>query len=199
MITVSRVSGMRTIWRIVMVSAALGGIACLVAVLRNPWVAFTVQSNILLAAYYLWRLLGRETSATVKGAVTLYLVITGMVAFVALPLPDLGGGPRHWGNLLLHVVTPVMALVDWTAFDRSRRPHRADPLRWLAFPLAYAALVLVAAPGLPRRMAGRHLGLDTLAWTDYAVAALAFVTLFVTAGYGLVALHRLAARRERAA
>ncbi|MFD1939875.1 MULTISPECIES: Pr6Pr family membrane protein [Nonomuraea] len=185
---------MRAIWRVLLVSAAIGGIVCAVIALRNPWVTFTVQSNIVLALYYLWRLLGRETSATVKGAVTLHLVITGVVAFFALPLPDLGGGPRHWGNLLLHCVTPVMAFVDWMAFDRARRPGWADPLKWLAFPLAYGALVLVAAPALPRRMAARYLHDDVLVWTDYALAALAFSALFVVAGYALIALHRLTAR-----
>ncbi|MEU7898286.1 Pr6Pr family membrane protein [Nonomuraea sp. NPDC049152] len=185
---------MRAMWRILLVAAAVGGLVCATIALQNPWVTFTVQSNIVLTLYYLWRLLGRETSATVKGAVTLYLVITGTVAFLALPLPDLGGGARHWGNLLLHCVTPVMAIVDWVAFDRSLRPGWSDPLKWLAFPLAYAVLVLVAAPALPRRMARRYLHDDVLVWTDYALAALAFVALFVAAGYALIGLHRLATR-----
>lgn len=186
---------MKAIWRVLLVSAAIAGIVCLSIANKNPWVAFTVQSNAVLATYYLWRLLGRGTSAAVKGAVTLYLVITGVVAFFALPLPQLDGGVRHWGNFLLHCVTPVMALVDWLAFDRDRRPGWADPLKWLAFPLGYAALVLVAAPALPRRMARRYLDDDSLVWSDYALAALAFSVLFVAAGYALIVLHRLAARR----
>lgn len=181
---------MRVAWRILMVGAALTGIVCLAITHKNPWVTFTVQSNTVLVAYYGWRLLGGQGTAALKGAVTLYLAITGVIAFFALPLPDPADGPRQVGNLLLHGVTPLMAIVDWLAFDRERRPGWADPLKWLAFPLVYAAIVLIAAPALPIRMARRYLHDSSLAWTDYALAGLAFSAAFLLAGYALIGLHR---------
>lgn len=44
--------GVRVAWRILMVAAALTGIACLAITHKNPWVTFTVQSNTVLVAYY---------------------------------------------------------------------------------------------------------------------------------------------------
>ncbi|MEU0569057.1 Pr6Pr family membrane protein [Nonomuraea sp. NPDC005983] len=200
---------MRTIWRLLLVCAAVAGLVCLGVSLRTPWVYFTGQSNLILALYYGWRLLGRDTpgtlrtSPTLKGAVTLYLVITGLVAHFFLmrganPLPLLGGGVRQVGNFLLHYVTPVMALVDWLAFDRTRRPRWADPARWLAFPLLYGAFVLIRASLLPETTARRYvypfLNVDRLGWSGFTLAALGLVAGFVIVGYLLIALHRLTAR-----
>ncbi|MBT2235107.1 Pr6Pr family membrane protein [Nonomuraea sp. NEAU-A123] len=197
---------MRVGWRLLLVGAAVAGIVCTWVSIRTPWVYFTVQSNLILALYYGWRLLGRETSATIKGAVTLYLVITGLVAHFTLghganPLPLLAGGTRQIGNFLLHYVTPVMALTDWLAFDRDRRPRWADPLIWLAFPLVYGAFVLLRAPTLPVTMSRRYvypfLDVDRLGWSGFTLAGLALAGTFVAMGYLLVGLHRFAALDRR--
>ncbi|MFI6535607.1 Pr6Pr family membrane protein [Nonomuraea sp. NPDC050547] len=177
---------MRTLWRILLVAAALTGVALALVELRDPWVTFTVQSNTVLAAYYLWLLAARrEGGPSVRGAVTLYLVVTGVVAFFALPLP------QSARNLLLHGVTPLMVLVDWTAFTHTRRPGWADPFKWLAFPLGYAVLVLLTAPDLPVRMARRHLRLTEIGFFDYVLAGLGFSAVFLTAGYALIALTHI--------
>ncbi|MFI6321178.1 Pr6Pr family membrane protein [Nonomuraea sp. NPDC050556] len=185
---------MRLVWRLLLVGAAITGIVFAILRLKNPWVAFTVQSNAVLSLYYGWRLLGGRGSAALKGAVTLYLVITGVVAFFALPLASW----ERPDNILLHGVTPMMALADWLAFDRDLRPGWADPVKWLGFPLAYAAVVLVFAPGLPIRMAHLYLRVNRLGWTDYLVAGLAFSVVFLVAGYVLVGLHRMSSGRVEA-
>ncbi|MEO3861545.1 hypothetical protein [Acrocarpospora sp. B8E8] len=71
------------IFRLVVVAAAVIGMVYTWIALDsplNPLVLFTVQSNLLLAGYYFWRVVSRRpASAEVKGAVTLYIVITGLV------------------------------------------------------------------------------------------------------------------------
>ncbi|MEU6786948.1 Pr6Pr family membrane protein [Nonomuraea angiospora] len=148
-----------TAWRILLLTATVAGLSCLATSIGRPWAYFTVQSNIMLALYYGWRLItyrSRSASPDVKGAVTLYLLVTCLVNYIsrdlANPLALLDGGTiRGLGNFLLHYVTPVMALVDWAAFDRSRPAHWAAPFAWLSYPLLYGAFVLLTAPNLPRR------------------------------------------------
>jgi hypothetical protein len=184
-------------WRILLVAAAVSGLVCLAVSIRGPWAYFTVQSNVMLALYYGWRLLGRGTPATLKGAVTLYLLVTGLVNYVsrdlASPLTLLDGGVRGLGNFLLHYVTPVMAVVDWLAFDRSSRARWAAPFAWLAYPLAYGAFVLLAAPALPRRYVYPFLNVERLGWSGVALMAGAVLAGFVVLGYALLGLHRLTA------
>ncbi|MCG5218754.1 Pr6Pr family membrane protein [Streptosporangium sp. KLBMP 9127] len=200
---------MRVTWRILLVVMAVVGLVCnwaTAAAPLNPPVYFTVQSNLALVLYYGWRLLGRDTSATLKGAVTLYLVITGLVAHFVLtgganPLllfPDGSGDDvRDLGSLLLHYVTPIMALADWLLFDRSRRLGWTDPLKWLAYPLAYAVFALgrgaLLAPGTARRYPYPFLDVDRLGYDGVAVQAVVLAVVFAVLGYALIALRRIGA------
>lgn len=52
--------------------------------------------------------------------------------------------------------------------------------------------------GLPIRMARRYLNDSSPSWTDYALAGLGFSVVFLLAGYALVGLHRVSARRVEA-
>ncbi|GAA3705697.1 Pr6Pr family membrane protein [Nonomuraea antimicrobica] len=190
-----------TAWRILLVTATVAGLVCLATSIGRPWAYFTVQSNVMLALYYGWRLVnGRRSSgfADAKGAVTLYLLVTCLVNYIsrdlANPLALLdGGGVRGVGNFLLHYVTPVMALVDWATFDRSRRVRWAAPFAWLGYPLLYGGFVLIAAPNLPRRYVYPFLDVERLGWPTVAAVAVAALAAFVVLGYALLGVHRLTA------
>ncbi|WP_327588545.1 Pr6Pr family membrane protein [Nonomuraea sp. NBC_00507] len=190
-----------TAWRILLVTAAVAGLVCLATSIGRPWAYFTVQSNVMLAPYYGWRLVNdrrKPASADVKGAVTLYLLVTCLVNYVSRDLANpltllAGGGIRGLGNFLLHYVTPVMALVDWTAFDRSRRVRWAAPFAWLGYPLLYGAFVLLVSPNLPRRYVYPFLNVERLGWPAVASASLAALAAFVVLGYALLGIHRLRA------
>ncbi|MFI9838223.1 Pr6Pr family membrane protein [Nonomuraea sp. NPDC051941] len=191
-----------TAWRILLLTATVAGLACLATSIGRPWAYFTVQSNVMLALYYGWRLISyrsRSASPDVKGAVTLYLLVTCLVNYIsrdlANPLALLDGGSvRGLGNFLLHYVTPVMALVDWAAFDRSRRVRWAAPFAWLGYPLLYGAFVLLAAPNLPRRYVYPFLNVERLGWPTVASLAAAALAAFVVLGYVLFGVHRLTTR-----
>ncbi|MEE1782526.1 Pr6Pr family membrane protein [Streptomyces sp. SP17BM10] len=120
-------------------------------------VYFTVQSNVIVLGYFIgaaYWMLERGTvdapAPRLRGAATLYIVITGLVSHVLLqhganPLPGLVDGPdrlAHWSSFFLHYVTPVMVVTDWLLLKpRNASAWRDIPL-WLAFPLGYAAVVL---------------------------------------------------------
>ncbi len=141
-------------WRAgIVLSAGLG-----LSLQTSPLVYFTIQSNVIVLGYFAgavyWMLKRGTTDAPaprLRGAATLYILITGLVSHILLqhganPLPGLFDGPdklQHWSSFFVHYVTPVLVIVDWLVLrPRNAAAWRDIPL-WLTFPLGYAALVLV--------------------------------------------------------
>ncbi|MEV0586303.1 Pr6Pr family membrane protein [Nonomuraea sp. NPDC050310] len=200
------------LFRIVLVLAAVVGLVCTwrgAASPLSPLVYFTVQSNIVLAVYYLARLAGWAGTGRVKGAVTLYICITGLVFNLVLvggnpfaPVLD-GRGDQvlDWGNLLLHTVTPVMAVVDWLLWDRDRGPRWWDAVVWVGYPAGYAVFAVVRgallAPGTPRRYPYPFLDVSVLGYGGLLISVLVYGAVFVLLGLAVVAGHRLVAGRGR--
>ncbi|MCG5215113.1 Pr6Pr family membrane protein [Streptosporangium sp. KLBMP 9127] len=176
----------------------------------NPLVLFTVQSNLMLAGYYSWRVVSRRRpSAEVKGAVTLYIVITGLVwHFVRMgganPFEHLSLSGLGFGNFLLHYVTPIMAVIDWLVFDRTAlRPKWAAALVWLAYPMAYLVFALTRGALLPQDAWKRYpypfLDVERFGYGAVSLMAVALAVCFVLLGFGLIALHRVVNRASRTA
>jgi hypothetical protein len=194
-------------WRIgIVLSAGLGLITG-----EGSLVYFTVESNVIVLGYFLatvYRMLvGRTVDAPaprLRGAVTLYILITGLVAHIVLnhgasPLPGLthGGGAarlQSWSLLLLHYTTPIMVVLDWLCLRPRNASRWRDLPLWLAFPLGYAALTLLRGalfPFFPNRYpyffldpAGHGYG-----WVGLQIAQL--TVEFVVLGAVVVGLDRL--------
>jgi hypothetical protein len=147
-------------WRLGIVLA--GGFGLTFA--TSSLVYFTVQSNLLVFGYFVgavyWMLRGRAMvtpAPRLHGGVTLWIVITGLVAHILLnhganPLPGLVDGEDRWANwatFAVHYVVPVMVLVDWVLFSPRRAVSwRHIPL-WLAYPLGYGVVALGRAAVYP--------------------------------------------------
>ncbi|GHF33431.1 hypothetical protein GCM10018790_08850 [Kitasatospora xanthocidica] len=84
----------------------------------------------------------RPVPDEVRGAVVLYLAITGL-AFGTL----LATYPEHlvipWVGDVLHRVVPLLVLADWLVDPPVRRVRPAVVLGWLGLPLLYLAYVLL--------------------------------------------------------
>jgi hypothetical protein len=159
---------------------------------------FTILSNIgvALAAFATIASPRLAWFATprVRGAIALYIGVTG--AIYATILSSLWS-PTGWQWLAdssLHYAVPVLYLVLWLAFWRRHALVWSDAIRWLAFPLAY--LVWALARGA---WTGEYpypfLDLTTLETACVAVNALGVSAVFVVLGLVLVACERLAAPR----
>lgn len=115
---------------------------------------FTNQSNAAFAVVLLVVALrgpsrpGRPSRPAVlddvRGAVTFYLVMTGIIyALLVAPLSELGQWDIGWTGTVLHRLAPVAALLDWVLTPRQ---HRARPIRvlaWLAYPVMFLALTWI--------------------------------------------------------
>ncbi|MER5627386.1 Pr6Pr family membrane protein [Streptosporangium sp. NPDC002544] len=202
-----------TVYRLMLILAAVVGLIYTWLALGsplNPLVLFTVQSNLLLTGFYSWQAVSRwRPPAELKGAVTLYIVITGLVWHFlrmrgASPFEHLSLHGHGLGNFLLHYVTPVMAVIDWLFFDRiASRPKWTAALRWLVYPMAYLTFALVRGALLPpdawKRYPYPFLDVGRFGYGGVALMALALAVCFVLLGYGLIALHRLVNHAGRTA
>ena len=141
--------------RAVRVAAAGVGLAALIVALvqstgtvANFFSFFTVESNILAVVLLLGGGVADPRSprwAYFRGAVTLYMVITGIV--YALLLADVDVQLTNvWVNDVLHQILPLLLLVDWLFFPPWPRIRAATALGWLAFPLLYFAYSLIRGP-----------------------------------------------------
>jgi len=147
-------------WRIGIVLAGAYGLTFATSSL----VYFTVQVNVIVvgdfarASYWMARDGEAVTPAPrLRGAVTYWILITGLVAHVLLndganPLPALVEAHdlhREWATFAVHYVVPLMVLADWLAFvPRRQVPWRILPL-WLAYPLLYALIAEARAAVYP--------------------------------------------------
>lgn len=199
-------------FRLATVLAVLAGIVCTAA--GPPTVTgllpyFTIQSNVaygLFAGYAVWRARRGEVepSPLVKGAVTLYVTITGTVYHLVLANPaspfamvqpdrDLVGA---LGNQLLHTVVPLLAVVDWAVFDTRGRYRWRYALYWLAFPLAYLAFALLRGL-VVHRYPYPFINAAELGYDGVAVSTVVFAVTFWVLGCGFVGTDRGLARRHR--
>ncbi len=151
------------IWRILIIVASLTGILInskSIGDFINKLLYFTIQSNIMLAVcmgYALWATLRNTSQPTplIKGAVTVYISITGLVynlilaktagppAAGSIVVPLIGG---TLNNDLLHIFAPIMAVLDWLLFDVRGNLSWRYPLQWLTYPLIYLVFVLIRGP-----------------------------------------------------
>lgn len=170
------------------------------------WIYFTVQSNLFLSAFFATLLVRTLRDgdaegvvlAAVKGAATLYIVITGTVFNLLLANP---ASPFYqqqkeshytWDSVLLHVVTPLMALLDWMFFGPrgALRPRHAA--LWLAYPLAYLLFALVRGAIVTSGTRYPYPFLDVAGsgYGQVSVNCLFLASGFYLLGLGLVALDR---------
>ena len=147
--------GSTMVTRVLRVAAAVLGIAAIAAAnsertgpLSNFLSFFTIESNVLaVVVLAVGGLLDPRSTrwAFFRGAVTLYMVITGIV-YAAL-LSDIPVGlSSPWINTVLHRVLPLLILLDWLFRPPWPRVRAARSLVWLVFPLAYFAYSLIRGP-----------------------------------------------------
>ena len=111
---------------------------------------FTILSNImavaLMAGQALWPGWMRS-NGMLRGAVTLYMTITGMIYAVLLaPIEADVGLIDPWVNFVLHSLGPVALLNDWLLFPPERALRASSLPTWLAFPAVYLTVTLIRGP-----------------------------------------------------
>jgi hypothetical protein len=110
---------------------------------------FTIQSNLLAVAVLLAGglliMFGKAgVPAFWRGAVTLYMVVTGII--FALLLSGLDANALTavpWDNTVLHYIMPIAVFADWLLDRQGGRIAFRRALLWLLYPLAYLCYTLI--------------------------------------------------------
>ncbi|WP_246595825.1 Pr6Pr family membrane protein [Actinoplanes auranticolor] len=202
------------IMRLVAVVAVIAGVVLTAAgpaTVTGLLPFFTIQSNVAYGVFAAWAAFrGRDTPAALKGAVTLYVAITGLVYHLVLTNPASGFAvgpvdrdvPEAIGNQLLHTVVPLLAVLDWLLFDERGRFRWRHALYWLAFPLGYLAFALIRGLVVDR-YPYPFIDVGDLGYDGVSISSAGFAAAFWILGLLFVAIDhwsgRLLRRRRPAA
>lgn len=109
----------------------------------NHFSYFTVLSNVF-AAVVLAIGVVRPAPDAVRGAAVLYMTVTGVVYAVLLRGVDVD--TPAYANWILHVVVPLLVIVDWLLAPPRGALGVRQTATWLAFPVAYLVYTLLRGP-----------------------------------------------------
>jgi uncharacterized membrane protein len=182
----------RVLLRLLIVAAVLSALIAVETSSRSGvlWrlTTFTYQANVLAATYYSWTLFSPRANGRggLHGAVVLYVVVAGILWNLLLTTYSMGYTPA---NILLHIVVPVLAAVDWLIVGRSH-VRWWQPLVWLVYPALYVVVALLVLNRAGRRAPYYFLDPDAVGISVVA-ANIGLLALFVLVlGYGISAVGR---------
>lgn len=148
-------SSFANIARIALGTLGLSSVLIEVIVLTNEHVFnaanffsfFTIISNTLAGCYLIYFGITNNDSApsqAFRGAITLYMLMTGII-FAALlaGLDNVRLTAVPWDNIVLHYIMPIILVVDWLIAPPKDVITKKVTLLWIVFPLLYVLYSLV--------------------------------------------------------
>lgn len=157
---------------------------------------FTILTNLLLVAGYVLPVVAPESaasrysvSASVRGALTVYIVVVGAVYNLLLRQLYHPVGWAKVADILVHDIAPVFYVVFWLVFAAKAGLRWADAGRWLLYPLAYLAYTL-ARGGFVHYYPYPFIDVATLGYVRVLVNAAGFTLVFWGLGLTVAATGR---------
>ncbi|MDR7235002.1 Pr6Pr family membrane protein [Agrococcus sp. BE272] len=157
---------------------------------------FTVQSNLLVIALIAWMLVVPQWRRPrwfdhVRGAITAYIVLTGLVYAVLLAKPDeVWAWTIEYTNAAQHRFIPWMVGLDWLLVPAAGRIRLSRAAWWMGYPVAYLAASWLRGALVdgwfpyPFLDPGEHGGWAGLVWPTGQVLIAFVVGIFIVAGLG---------------
>ena len=111
---------------------------------------FTIDTNILVALCFTFIFLGSKsrlgqffTKTTTVTALTVYIIIVGIVYNTILRLTWNPQGLQMIVDEILHSVTPVFFILFWVIFTPTEGLKYKQAFSWLIYPLAYMLYAVI--------------------------------------------------------
>jgi hypothetical protein len=153
-------------------------------------ITFTYQANLLAALFYVWTLVSPRADARsgLRGAAVVYVVVAGLVWNLFLTGYSMG---YTVANFLLHVVVPILAVVEWMLVGTRQQPVRWwQPLVWLLYPAGYLLAALLVLNHAGRRAPYYFLDPAAVGAGGVTLNICVLAAVFLGLGYALLALGR---------
>jgi hypothetical protein len=156
-----------------------------------------VLTNILvtlIATRLAWSPRGILGRAGTLAAAAVYIVVVGLIYALLLRSLWAPTGLHKLADAILHALIPVLFVLWWLLYAPKQGLRWSEPLRWLAYPLAYFAFSVVLGT-----LTGRYLypfaDLSNLGTVRVLRNAALLLLLFWGLGMTAVALARLGGAR----
>ncbi|MET0244908.1 MAG: Pr6Pr family membrane protein [Flavitalea sp.] len=111
---------------------------------------FTIQNNLLVTLFATARFFntrsnptGYISSASVQTALTMYIVIVGIVYNAILRSLWAPAGWQLVADNLLHTVIPILMLIYWIFWVDTRKLHFSNIPAWIIYPFCYLIYSLI--------------------------------------------------------
>ena len=157
---------------------------------------FTILTNLLVACMFTAKLMPANhrlrnwfEKPSVFAAVTLYIMVVGLVYQVILRHVWEPTGFQQLVDELLHTVIPLYALIYWIRFSIRHTIRFGSIPSWLLYPLAYVCYVL-ARGSVSGFYPYPFLHVDNLGWKSVVLNAIAMFGLFFILSIILVIYNR---------
>lgn len=187
------------------------GVSDIGAKVVNFFSFFTIQSNLVGAATLAvgavvlirggLRGVDPQWFAVLRACATTYLVTTGVVYNLLLRGIELPQGQTvAWTNEVLHVVAPILLLLDWLVAPGRRRLEFSTVGIIVIYPIVWAAYTMVRGPFVSDALTGAtswypypFLNPDTSpnGYLSVAFYILLIAVVIAAAGTGVVAISRV--------
>lgn len=145
------------IYRVLVIVSLSTGIALNLANTTKPEILlgyYTMQSNILCLLAFIYFILKKKRKGRIysacKGAITIAILLTAIVYLVALlpnnfPMYTVSEGitSKAIGNLLVHVISPILVILDYVIWDEKGIFKLYYPFLWLTVPVVYLSFVYI--------------------------------------------------------
>ena len=111
---------------------------------------FTILTNLLVALCFTFLLLNPKSKLgiffsriTSLAAITVYILVVGMVYNLILRFLWAPKGLQLIVDELLHTVIPLLCVIFWWIYVRSKALKWKDAYPWLIYPLVYIFIILI--------------------------------------------------------
>jgi len=108
---------------------------------------FTILSNLFAAAYLIYFGFSDSysyRSQVVRGAITLYMLMTGVIfALLLSGLENIRLTAVPWDNLVLHYLMPIVVVGDWLLSPPKKSLSYRMVALWIIFPVIYVIYTLI--------------------------------------------------------
>lgn len=119
---------------------------------KEMFLYFTILSNLLCFLYFIYATFftlkykeSKTLKISIKGSVTMAITVTMLIYWgVLVPAGFVMGDSKRLADYTVHLIVPLLVILDYLLFDQKGLMTKKDPLYWLSIPLLYYVFTLIA-------------------------------------------------------